>query len=125
MDYKRFKMLKKLIIAGIILCSAITSAAAFTLPKLKIIYARPAAARIHGPVSGLPVLTVNFVNKPLWSVLQDVSSKTGYMFTSRRVNLGKKITIKGKYNLAELLSKLFAKDTVKIIPAEKKVYIEG
>ena len=80
-------------------------------------------ARIHGSIKGLPVLNVDYVNKPLWSVLQDVSSKTGYMFTSRRIDLGEKITINGRYNFAGLLSKLFAQDTVKIMPQAKKVYI--
>ena len=82
-------------------------------------------ARIHGPIKGLPVLTVNFIKMPLWEALQKISTKSGYMFTSRRIDLGKKITLNGRYNFAELLSKFFAKDTVKIIPAEKKVYIEG
>ena len=86
---------------------------------------RPAVARIHGSTSGLPVLTVDFVNKPLWSVLQDISSKTGYMFISRHVDLGVDITLSGRYNLAALLNKLFAKDTVKIMPQIKKIHIEG
>ena len=116
-------MLKKLIIAGIILCSAVTSAAAFTLPKLKIIYALPAIARIHGSVAGLPVLTVDFVNKPLWRVLQDISSKTGYMFTSSGINLGKKVNLKGRYNLAKLLAVLFAKDKTSLNLKTKKITI--
>lgn len=82
-------------------------------------------ARIHGSASGLPVLTVNFVKTPLWKALQTLSNKTGYMFTSRRVNLGEKITITGRYNFAELLNKLFAQDTVKIMPQIKKIQIEG
>ena len=80
-------------------------------------------ARIHGSIKGLPVLSVNFVKTPLWKALQTLSNKTGYMFTERRVNLGKKITINGRYNFAELLNKLFAQDTVKIMPQAKKVYI--
>ena len=82
-------------------------------------------ARIHGSTAGLPVLTVNFVKTPLWKALQTLSNKTGYMFTSRRVNLGADITLAGKYNLAALLNKLFAKDTVKIIQQTKKIQIEG
>ena len=87
-------------------------------PKVKV-------SRIHGSTAGLPILTVNFVKTPLWKALQTLSNKTGYMFTSRRVNLGADITLAGKYNLAALLNKLFAKDTVKIIPQTKKIQIEG
>jgi hypothetical protein len=87
-------------------------------PKIKV-------SRIIGSASGLPVLTVNFIKMPLWEVLQNISTKTGYMFTSRRVNLGVNITLAGKYNLAELLNKLFVKETVKIKQEEKRVYIEG
>ncbi|MDA8273564.1 MAG: hypothetical protein M0Z72_07525 [Deltaproteobacteria bacterium] len=87
-------------------------------PKVKV-------SLIHGPTAGLPVLTVNFVKTPLWKALQTLSNKTGYMFTSRRVNMGEKITLNGRYNFAELLNKLFAQDTVRIMQAEKKVYIEG
>ena len=87
-------------------------------PKVKV-------SRIHGSAAGLPVVTVNFVKTPLWKALQTLSNKTGYMFTSRRVNLGEKITINGRYNFAELLNKLFAKDTVRIIPQTKKIQIEG
>ena len=86
---------------------------------------RSVAARIHGSVAGLPVLTVDFINKPLWRVLQDISSKTGYMFTSRHIDLGADATISGKYNLAVLLNKLFKEDTVKIMPQTKKINVEG
>ena len=68
---------------------------------------QPAPARIHGSTTGLPVLTVDFKNKPLWSVLQDVSGKTGYMFTAHGVNLAEKVNLKGRYNFAVLLAKLF------------------
>jgi hypothetical protein len=67
----------------------------------------PLAARIVGQTNGLPVLTVNFVNKPLWKVLQDVSNKTGYVFTTKGVNLAEKVNLKGRYNFAVLLAKLF------------------
>ena len=124
MDYKRFKMLKTLTLALIFLGFAAFNVSAFNLPKLKITYIQP-PAHIHGSVAGLPVLTVDFINKPLWRVLQDISSKTGYMFTSRHIDLGADATISGKYNLAALLNKLFAKDTVKIIPQTKKIQIKG
>ena len=123
MAYKRFKMLKTLALVLIFLGFAASNVLAFNLPKLKI-YMQP-PTRIHGSVAGLPVLTVNFIKIPLWKALQKISSKTGYMFTTKRVNLGQKITIDGKYNLAEILNKLFAKETVRIKPEEKKVYIEG
>ena len=117
-------MLKTLALVLIFLGFAASNVLAFNLPKLKITYTRP-PARIHGSVAGLPVLTVNFVKTPLWKALQKISNKTGYMFTERRVNLGADITLAGKYNLAALLNKLFAKDTVKIIPQTKKIQIEG
>ena len=97
----------------------------FITAKFKSIKKAPAVARIIGQTNGLPVLTVDFVNKPLWRVLQDVSGKTGYMFTSRRIDLGADITLSGKYNLAVLLNKLFAKDTVRINPQTKEVNIYG
>ena len=124
MVYKGFKMLKTLALVLIFLGFAASNVLAFNLPKLKITYMQP-PARIHGSTTGLPVLTVNFVKTPLWKALQTLSNKTGYMFTSRRVNLGADITLAGKYNLAALLNKLFAKDTVKIIPQTKKIQIEG
>ena len=64
-------------------------------------------ARIVGRTNGLPVVAVNFVNKPLWKVLQDVSNKTGYVFTTQGVNLAEKVNLKGRYNFAVLLAKLF------------------
>jgi hypothetical protein len=67
----------------------------------------PSVARIVGKTDGLPVLTVDFVNKPLWKVLQDVSNDTGYVFTTKGVNLAEKVNLKGRYNFAVLLSKLF------------------
>ena len=85
---------------------------------------RPAVARIHGSTSGLPVLTVDFANKPLWGVLQDISNKTGYFFTTKGVNLGKKINLKGKYNLAQLLANLFAKDNTTLNLKTKKVEVK-
>lgn len=72
-----------------------------------ILVKTPAVARIVGKTNGLPVLTVDFVNKPLWKALQDVSNDTGYVFTTKGVNLAKKINLKGRYNFAVLLSKLF------------------
>ena len=81
-------------------------------------------ARIHGSTSGLPVLTVDFVNKPLWGVLQNISSKTGYMFTTKGVNLGIKINLKGRYNLALLLANLFAKDNTTLNLKTKKVEVK-
>lgn len=80
----------------------------------RIIKPHPAVARIHGSTSGLPVLTVDFVNKPLWSVLQDVSGKTGYAFSVRGINLSKKVNLKGRYNLAKLLAVLFANDNTRV-----------
>ena len=115
----------------IILCLAlgfnVGGACAFNLPKLKIIYIKPAPplSRIHGSTKGLPVISVDFVKTPLWKALQKISNKTGYMFTSKRVNLGKEVTLKGKYNFASLLNKLFEKDTVRINTETKKVNIEG
>ncbi|MDA8299743.1 MAG: hypothetical protein M0Z57_07080 [Deltaproteobacteria bacterium] len=117
-------MLKTLALVLIFLGFAASNVLAFNLPKLKITYTQP-VSRIHGSTAGLPVLTVNFVKTPLWKALQKISAKTGYMFTSRRVNLGADITLAGKYNLAPLLNKLFAKDTVRIIPQTKKIQIEG
>ena len=67
----------------------------------------PVQARIVGKTNGLPVLTVDFANRPLWKVLQDVSNDTGYVFTTKGVNLAKKVNLKGRYNFAVLLSKLF------------------
>lgn len=64
-------------------------------------------ARIHGSVAGLPVLSVNFVKTPLWKVLQTLSNETGYVFTSKGVNLAKKVNFNGRYNFAVLLSKIF------------------
>ena len=124
MVYKRFKMFKTLTLALIFLGFAASNVSAFNLPKLKITYIQP-PARIHGSTAGLPVLTVDFIKTPLWKALQTLSNKTGYMFTSRRLNLGADITLAGKYNLAALLNKLFTKDTVKIIPQTKKIQIEG
>lgn len=74
---------------------------------VKKVIKTPATARIVGKTNGLPVLTVDFVNKPLWKALQDVSNDTGYVFTTKGVNLAKKINLKGRYNFAVLLSKLF------------------
>jgi hypothetical protein len=111
MDYKEFKMLRILTIAIMILSLILTAAnaSAFKLPKLKIIYIKPQSysARIVGKTNGLPVLTVDFEGRPLWKVLQDVSNDTGYVFTTKGVNLAKKVNLKGRYNFAVLLSKLF------------------
>ena len=68
----------------------------------------PVQARIVGKTNGLPVLTVDFEGRPLWKVLQDVSNDTGYVFTTKGVNLAKKVNLKGRYNFAVLLSKLFS-----------------
>jgi|GEM_PF-4942520 len=101
------------IILGLVIITMILvivqSANAFNLPKLKITYIKPkqAQAQIVGKTNGLPVLTVNFVNKPLWRVLQTISSKTGYVFSTKHINLGKKITLKGRYNFADILAKIF------------------
>ncbi|MCL4497109.1 MAG: hypothetical protein M0016_02460 [Deltaproteobacteria bacterium] len=118
-------MFKILTLAVIILSFTVKTAGGFSLPKLKVIYdkPRPALARIHGSTSGLPVLTVDFVNKPLWSVLRDVSNKTGYMFTSNGIDLGKKVNLKGRYNLAKLLAVLFAKDKTFLNLKTKKITI--
>ena len=86
-------------------------------PKVKV-------ARIHGSTAGLPVLTVNFVKTPLWKVLQTLSNKTGYMFTSKRVNLGKTVTLKGRYNFAGLLARLLANDNTIVNLRTKKVKIK-
>ena len=91
----------------------------------RIFKPRPAVAHIHGSVAGLPVLTVDFVNKPLWLVLQDISSKTGYMFTSSGIDLGKKVNLKGRYNLAKLLAVLFAKDKTSLNLKTKKITIRS
>lgn len=103
----RIKLVALIIITMILLI--VQSAFAFNLPKLKITYIKPIVkhARIVGKTNGLPVLTVDFVNKPLWKALQDVSNDTGYVFTTKGVNLAKKINLKGRYNFAVLLSKLF------------------
>ena len=105
-------MLRILTIAIMILSLILTAAnaSAFKLPKLKIIYIKPQSysARIVGKTNGLPVLTVDFEGRPLWKVLQDVSNDTGYVFTTKGVNLAKKVNLKGRYNFAVLLSKLFS-----------------
>ena len=77
------------------------------LSKNKKVIKVPLVARIVGKTNGLPVLTVDFANRPLWKVLQDVSNDTGYVFTTKGVNLAKKVNLKGRYNFAVLLSKLF------------------
>ena len=81
-------------------------------------------ARIHGSIKGLPVLSVNFVKTPLWKVLQTLSNKTGYMFSAQGISLAKKITIKGTYNLAGLLARLFANDNTIVNLRTKKVKIK-
>ena len=113
-DLKVFELYLYLLVALIIITIillVVQSSFAFNLPKLKITYIKPpsssASARIVGKTNGLPVLTVDFVNKPLWKVLQDVSNDTGYVFTTKGINLAKKINLKGEYNFAILLSKLF------------------
>ena len=75
--------------------------------RKKKVVKTPLAARIVGKTNGLPVLTVDFEGRPLWKVLQDVSNDTGYVFTTKGVNLAKKVNLKGRYNFAVLLSKLF------------------
>ncbi len=81
-------------------------------------------ARIHGSTAGLPVLSVNFVKTPLWKALQTLSNKTGYMFSAQGISLAKKITIKGTYNLAGLLARLFANDNTIVNLRTKKVKIK-
>ena len=116
-------MLKTLALVLIFLGFAASNVLAFNLPKLKITYTRP-PARIHGSTAGLPVLTVNFVKTPLWKALQTLSNKTGYMFSAQGISLAKKITIKGTYNLAGLLARLFAKDNTIVNVRTKKVKIK-
>ncbi|MHB1681031.1 MAG: hypothetical protein ACYCTB_11095 [bacterium] len=105
-----------------------SNAFAFSLPKLKITYTKHIVkpAHIIGKTNGLPVITVNFVNKPLWLILQNVSNKTGYVFSTNRVNLAQKINLKGRYNFAVLLAKLFNakndKTTVNIKTKKVKVW---
>jgi len=83
-----------------------------TKPAMVVNYKKPKPVAppesvIVGKTNGLPVLTVNFVNKPLWQVLQSISDKTGYVFSTKHINLGKKITLKGRYNFADILAKIF------------------
>jgi hypothetical protein len=70
---------------------------------------------------------VDFVNRPLWKVLQDVSNDTGYVFTTKGVNLAEKVNLKGRYNFAVLLSKLFngkgENTTVNLKIKRVKVYL--
>jgi len=83
---------------------------------------KPQQSVIIGKTNGLPVLTVNFVNKPLWQVLQSISDKTGYVFSTKRINLGKKITLKGRYNFADILARIFnGKDDNTSVNVEKKL----
>ena len=146
--------MKKIIISFLILMFSSSSAFAFTIPKLNVLRNNKPIVNnstglnnnssinssannithsknfnmlyhIHGNISLMPMIRVDFVRIPLWKVLQKLSSKTGYMFNSKRINLGENITIKGKYNFAELLNKLFRYDTVKIIPQNKTINIEG
>ena len=116
-------MLKTLALVLIFLGFAASNVLAFNLPKLKITYMQP-PARIHGSTAGLPVLTVNFLKTPLWKVLQTLSNKTGYMFSAQGISLAKKITIKGTYNLAGLLARLFANDNTIVNLRTKKVKIK-
>ena len=114
-DLKVFKIYMYILVVLVIITMIlliVQSSYAFNLPKLKITYIKPIVktpptARIVGKTDGLPVLTVDFVNRLLWKVLQDVSNDTGYVFTTKGVNLAKKINLKGRYNFAVLLSKLF------------------
>ena len=78
-------------------------------------------AQIHGSTTGLPVLTVDFKNKPLWNVLQDVSNSSGYVFSTQGVALGRKVNLKGRYNFAVLIAKLFDKDNTTVNIKTKKV----
>ena len=112
---------------------------AFTMPKLNILQNNKINNKInnihnknfnilhhiYGNISLMPIIRVNFVKIPLWKILQKLSTKTGYMFNSKRINLGEEVTIKGKYNFAELLNKLFRYDTIRIMPEDKKINIEG
>lgn len=111
-DLKVFELYMYILVALIIITIIlliVQSAFTFSLPKLKITYIKPqsSSARIVGKTGELPILTVDFVNKPLWKVLQDVSNDTGYVFTTKGVNLAAKVNLKGRYNFAVLLSKLF------------------
>jgi hypothetical protein len=94
-------------------------------PVLKVKMQVVKQAKINGNYNGLPVLTVDFVNKPLWLMLKNVSNKTGYVFSTKGVNLGKKKSIKGKYNLAVLLSKLFVNAHTIVNIKTKKIKIKG
>ncbi|MHB8292449.1 MAG: hypothetical protein ACYDEG_08310, partial [bacterium] len=69
-----------------------SDAFAFSLPKLKITYTKHIIkhAYIVGKINALPVLTVDFVNKPLWLILQHIATKTEYVFSTQRINLAKK-----------------------------------
>jgi hypothetical protein len=82
-------------------------------------------AKIKGNYNGLPVLTVDFINKPLWLMLQNVSNNTGFVFSTQGINLGKKKSIKGRYNLAVLLSKLFVNAQTTVNIKNKRINIKG
>ena len=83
-------------------------------------------ASINGSSNGLPVVSVNFKNKPLWQVLQYVSNKTGYIFKVKHINLVKNVTISGRYNLANFLAYIFngKSDKTTLNVRSKKVIVE-
>lgn len=83
-------------------------------------------ASIIGKTNGLPVITVDYTNKPLWNILQDISNQTGYVFSTAGINLAEKISLKGRYNFAVLLAKIFNakndKTTVNIKTKKVKIW---
>jgi len=103
--------------------SKILTKPAMVVNYKKLKPAAPQQSVIVGKTNGLPVLTVNFVNKPLWQVLQSISNKTGYVFSTKHINLGKKITLKGRYNFADILAKIFngKNDNVSVNVKTKRV----
>ena len=131
--------MKKIIILSLMLIFLSSNVFAFTMPKLNILQNNKSNNKtnnihnknfnmlyhIHGNISLMPILRVDFVKIPLWKILQKLSTKTGYMFNSKGINLGEEVSIEGKYNFAELLNKLFRYDTIRIMPEDKKINIEG
>lgn len=85
----------------------------------------PAMASIEGATSGLPILTVREEKVPLWKILENLGSKTGYIFNAKGINLGKTKTINKKdINLAILMATMFPYYQTSIDVAKKEVDID-
>ncbi|MHB8231513.1 MAG: hypothetical protein ACYDDB_01250 [bacterium] len=80
------------------------------------------APAITGNLSVIPAVSVNYVRKPLWYIFSNLNEKTGYVFFSKGINLGKIKTIIGKYNMALILSLMGIKNA-KINPYKKEIHI--